>query len=174
MMIQKRTQPRASEFTTGLLSSPFGYRLIRIRSERGNAILEFALVMPLMVLLITVICQLGVLFNQQISLTHAATIGAQTLMQDRLSPSNDPCLDTFNAIKDAAPTLNSSSIVVTLTMNNNTPITNTTCPGKQTQLVQGGPVTVQVTYPYAISLIGYQVSSLSGTMVSGAITETEY
>jgi Flp pilus assembly protein TadG len=142
--------------------------------DQGNAILEFALVMPLMVLIITIICQLGIVFNQQISLTHAATIGAQMLMQDRLSTSEDPCADTFRSVTAAAPTLKASNIVMTLTMNNNAPISLTSCPGKQTQLVQGGPVTVQVTYPYSITLIGYQVSSLSGTMTSGAITETEY
>jgi hypothetical protein len=130
--------------------------------------------LPLVVLIITIIWQLGALFNQQISLTQATTAAAQVLQADRLSPSADPCADTFNALVAAAPTLNPSKIVITLTMNNNTPVTKTSCPGKQTQLVQGGPVTLLATYPYSFSLLGYSTSSFSGTMSSGAITETEY
>lgn len=175
MMMRPHTHESDSSSAAGLNVSALSlFRLPLPWSDHGNAIVEIALVMPLLVLVITVICQLGIVFNQQISLTHASAIGAQTLMQDRLSPTGDPCADTFNAIKAAAPTLDPSNIAITLTLNNNTPITNTSCPGKQTQLVQGGPVTLQVTYPFSISLIGYQVSYLSGTMGSGAITETEY
>jgi Flp pilus assembly protein TadG len=146
----------------------------RMQSEQGVAIVEIALALPLIVLLISVIWQLGLLFNQQITLTYAATVGAQALQADRLSTSGDPCADIFNAIKAAAPTLKSSNIAMTLTMNNNPSVSQTSCSGKQNQLVQGGPVTVQATYPYSFSLVGYTVSSWSGTMSSGSITETEY
>ena len=145
-----------------------------VRSEDANAIVETALTLPFVVLIITVIWQAGMFFNQMISLTQGVTVGAQVLQADRLSTSNDPCADTFNAIKAAAPTLIPSKIGITLTMNNNTAITQTSCAGKQTQLVQGGPVTVQATYPYSISLIGYKLTTFSGSMNSGAITETEY
>lgn len=157
--------------TSGSRPSP---RTMPCEWTQGNTILEFALVMPVMVLIVTVIWQLGVVFNHQIALTHAATIGAQALMADRLSSSNDPCADTFNAVKGAAPSLDPSKIVMTVTMNNNTSISQTSCPGKQGQLVQGGPVTLQTGYPYSIALIGYKALAISGNMTSGTITETEY
>jgi len=144
------------------------------RAEQGNAVVEIALTLPLVVLIITVIWQLGIVFNQMISLTQATTAAAQVLQADRLSTSNDPCGDTFSAIKAAAPTLTSSKIGITFVFNGNTAITQTSCPGKQTQLVQGGSVSVQTTYPYSISLIGYKLTSLSGTMNSGTISEIEY
>ena len=142
--------------------------------ERGNAIVETALALPMIVLLITVIWQVGWLLTQANSLTQAATAGAQVLQSDRLSPTGDPCADVFSAVKNAAPTLTSSKINLKLTLNNNTPITLTSCPGKGTQLAQGGPVTLEVTYPYSFTLLGYTVNSFSGTMSSGAITEIEY
>ena len=153
---------------------PLGPRLTAIRSEQGVAMVEIALTLPLMVVLITVIWQLGLLLSQQTTLTYAATIGAQALMVDRTSTSNDPCADTFNAIKGAAPTLISANISMTISMNNNTSITQKSCSGKQTQLVQGGPVTVQATYPYSFSIVGYTVNSWSGNISSGTIAETEY
>ncbi len=144
------------------------------RQDDGNAIVEIALTLPLVVLMVTVIWQMGLLFNQMISLTQAAAVAAQVLQSDRLSASNDPCADTFNALTAAAPTLTPSNIVITLTLNNNSSITKTNCPGSQTQLVQGGPVTVQATYPFTFSLLGYTTTAFSGTMSSGAITEIEY
>ena len=145
-----------------------------VQNEHGNAIVETALALPMIVLIITAIWQVGLLLTQANSLTQAATAGAQVLQSDRLSATGDPCADVFAAVKGAAPTLTSSKISLTLTLNNNTPISNTSCPGKQTQLAQGGPVTLEVTYPYSFSVLGYTVSTFSGTMSSGAITEIEY
>lgn len=142
------------------------------KSDSGNAIVETALTLPLVLMIFMIIWEFGLIYNQQISLTQATTIGAQVLQSDRMSTSNDPCLDTFNAIKAYAPTLTPSKIGLTLTLNNNAPINQTSCPGKQTQLTMGGPVKVQTTYPYTLSIIGASITS--GTMSSGLITEIEY
>ena len=154
-----------------------------VQDESGNTIVETALMLPLLLLVLLAIFKVGMVFNQAISLTQAANIGAQVLQTDRWSKSNDPCLDVFNAIKGAAPTLNSKNITLILTLNNNPSITatsTTTCSGKQSQLQQGGPVALEVKYPFSFSLIGYGSSSFvgsatwSGTMSSGKITELEY
>lgn len=174
MMMRKRFRSADPACASVGRRTRLGPRFAAIRSEQGVAMVEIALILPLVVVLITVIWQLGLLLNQQIALTYGAEVGAQTLMVDRTSTSNDPCADTFNAVKAAAPTLNSSNIAITLTMNNNPAISAKTCSGKQTQLVQGGPVSVQATYPYGFSIVGYKVNSWSGTMSSGSIAETEY
>ena len=140
--------------------------------------IEVALTLPLILLVFTMIFKLGFVFNQAIALTQAASIGAQVLQTASWSKSNDPCLDVYNAVKAAAPTLTPSSITIVLTLNNNPPITGTTCSGKQSQIKQGGPVTVEVKYPYSFSLIAPGEpggsASWSGSMSSGPITEQEY
>jgi hypothetical protein len=143
-----------------------------VGDEQGNTIVEVALTLPLILLIFTMIFKLGFVFNQ------AANIGAQVLQTERWSKSNDPCLDVYNAVKAAAPTLNPINIGLTLTLNNTTPIAGTTCSGQQGLIKQGGPVTVEVTYPYSFSLIapGHAGGSAtwSGNMSSGPITEQEY
>jgi Flp pilus assembly protein TadG len=145
---------------------------VRYRGNDGNAILEFALILPTLLMVITGVWQFGVLYNHYILLTQATTAGAQTLQTDRLSTANDPCADTFTAIANAAPTLDPTKIGITITMNNNTAITSKTCSGKQTQLAMGGPVTVQATYPYSLNIAGITIGS--GSMSSWAISEISY
>jgi Flp pilus assembly protein TadG len=140
--------------------------------NEGNAIVEFALVLPILLMVVTGIWQFGVAYNHFIVLTQATTAGAQTLQSDRLSPADDPCADTYNAIVNAAPTLNPAKVSVTISMNNGAAITKNTCSGQQTQLAMGGPVTVQATYPYTLTVAG--LSLVSGNMSSGTISEISY
>lgn len=140
-----------------------------LRSEQGNAIIETALSLPILLTVVTAIGQMGVLYNQQISLTQATTQGAQVLQTDRLSASGDPCADTFAAIKNFAPTLTSTNIAVTISING-TKLTKTSCAGQA--LSMGDQVSVQSTYPYSLTIFGLPVSS--GNFSTGTIAETEY
>jgi Flp pilus assembly protein TadG len=49
------------------------------RSEKGAAAVEFALVMPLLLLLVFGIIEFGFVFNRYISVTHAAREGVREL-----------------------------------------------------------------------------------------------
>lgn len=51
----------------------------RDRSERGAAAVEFALVLPLLLLLVLGIIEFGFIFNRYISVTHAAREGVREL-----------------------------------------------------------------------------------------------
>ena len=76
-------------------------------------------------------------------------------------------------IKNAAPNLTSSKISVTVTMNGTTPTqTGNTCSGAQTDLVQGGPVSVSATYPCSLSIYG--VTFGSSCQLQAKVTEYEY
>jgi Flp pilus assembly protein TadG len=145
---------------------------LHFSGSEGNAIVEFALVLPILLMVVTGIWQFGVAYNHFIVLTQAATAGAQTLQSDRLSPADDPCADTYNAIVNAAPTLNPAKVSLTISMNGGAAITKNTCSGQQTQLAMGGPVTVQATYPYTLTVAG--LSLVSGNMSSGTISEISY
>jgi Flp pilus assembly protein TadG len=52
-------------------------RIHTARSERGAAAVEFALVMPLLFLLVFGIIEFGFIFNKELSVTHAAREGVR-------------------------------------------------------------------------------------------------
>ena len=47
------------------------------KNEKGQSMVEFALVFPILILLVLGIIQFGIIFSAQISLTHAAREGAR-------------------------------------------------------------------------------------------------
>jgi Flp pilus assembly protein TadG len=143
-----------------------------LRREDGGPLVEIALTVPVLLGVLTGICTFGIAFSNQLTLTQAVGSGGQLLSQIRTTTTN-PCADTFTAIKNAAPNLTSSKIAVTVTMNGTTPTqTGNTCSGAQTNLVQGGPVTVSATYPCSLSIYG--VSFGSSCQLQAKVTEYEY
>jgi Flp pilus assembly protein TadG len=139
------------------------------REQNGSSLIEFALVLPVMLLVMTGIFSMGIAFNQQEQLTQAVGAGGQYLQQIRTS-TTDPCKDTFTAITGAAPNLTSANITLTVTMGS-TAVTAKTCAGDQTDLTQGGNVTVSATYP--CSIIAYKYAFGTCTL-NAEVTEYEY
>jgi Flp pilus assembly protein TadG len=138
--------------------------------EEGTALVEFTLTLPILVAILTGIFELGIAFNNQLSLTQAVGSGAQYLQEIRQT-TTDPCRDTINTIESAAPYLISSKINLTLTMNG-TQVSGNSCAGDQSDLAQGEPVTVAATYPCNISIYGVKFSSTCN--LSAQVTEYEY
>jgi Flp pilus assembly protein TadG len=100
------------------------------------------------------IFQCGIIFSNYIQLTNAVGVGAQYLQTIRQT-STDPCKDTFTAITNAAPALNSSNITVTFTFNPTAAqVTAKTCSGDQSELTQGEAATVTATYPASLVVMG--------------------
>src|SRR5579884_3283727 len=67
---------------------------MRHRSERGTALVEFALVLPLVLMLAFGVMTAGITYNHKIDLTHAAREGARygaTLAELQCSGSPNPC-----------------------------------------------------------------------------------
>src|SRR5689334_1500467 len=50
---------------------------IRLRSQRGQAMAEFAIVVPVLLLVLMAIMQLGIVYNNWVTLTDAARAGAR-------------------------------------------------------------------------------------------------
>jgi Flp pilus assembly protein TadG len=113
------------------------------RSESGQALVEFALVLPLLTVLLLGVIQFGILFNNYETLTDAARVGARAAILVRVSGTT-PASAT-QAVYNAAPGLKQSQLGVTVT-----------CPNWTTA---GTDVTVNATYPYSINLLGWVVSS---------------
>ena len=90
----------------------------RLRQEDGQALVEFAIVVPLLLMLVTGIIQFGLVFNKYITLTDAARNGAQTLAIGRgLSNPCDPAvLQTINS--GSATQVTSSNVVPSFSSSN--------------------------------------------------------
>jgi len=138
--------------------------------ERGNALVEIALTLPIFLGLLTAVLSFGVAFSNQLTLTHAVGSGAQRLQQIRTSTS-DPCADTLTAITSAAPTLKPSNISLTLNLNGTT-VSGTSCSGYQSYIVLQQPVTVTASYPCSLSVYG--VSMGSSCRLGAQVTEYAY
>jgi Flp pilus assembly protein TadG len=147
--------------------------LVRTGDE-GSALVEIALVMPMLLAVITAICAFAVAFNNQLTLTSAVGSGAQYLQLIRTTTSN-PCADTLTAIENAAPNLTPGSINLSFNFNGTTVASNS-CAGDQSYLVQGQSVTVSATYPCALPIMpmGYGTKFVSSCQLAAKVTEYEY
>lgn len=122
---------------------------------------EFALVIPVFLLLVYGIIQFGILFNNYITLTDAVRVGARQAAVSRTLP--DPEGSATTRLKNAAHGLDVDQLVVTVD-----PLDPSD--GSRTW-VQGGDVTVKATYPFSINLFGFVV--MSGNMGSETTERVE-
>jgi Flp pilus assembly protein TadG len=86
----------------------------RVRDVSGAAAMEFALVLPPLLLLLFGIIKFGIVFNNYIELTNAAAAGARQLAISRGSAT--PYSSTISTIKAAAPNLAPAKISTVLSV----------------------------------------------------------
>jgi Flp pilus assembly protein TadG len=122
---------------------------------RGQAMVEFTLILPLLLLLILGIYQFGQTYADYIQVTNAARDGGRKALVSRSDASG--VADAVTAAKNATWWLDKSQIVVSVS------------PGQP--WAQGQTVTVTVTYPYTINLLGLVVAS--GTLKSTTTVRME-
>jgi Flp pilus assembly protein TadG len=121
-----------------------------IQSERGQTMTEFALILPLLVVLLFGIIQFGIIFNNYVTLTDAVRAGARTAAVSR--GSGNPSGACVTRVLGAAGNLDQTTLQPTVT-----------CTSPWTP---GSDVTVSASYPYNVSLLGWVVASgqLNSTM----------
>jgi Flp pilus assembly protein TadG len=112
-----------------------------IRNERGQTMVEFALVIPILCVVLFGILQFGALYNDYVTLTDATRVGARRAAVSRFESSPSAAAET--AMRRAASGLTASKLIVSV---------NSTWK-------QGDPVVVEGTYPYSINLLGMVVKS---------------
>jgi len=161
--------PSAKAYFRPLSTDRRSQALLR-RGEVGAALVELAVTMPILLALITGIFSFGLAFNHALTLTSAVGAGGQYLQLIRTS-TTDPCADTFAAIGSAAPGLTAGNISLSFNLNGTT-VTGNTCPGDQSYLASGAPVTITATYPCSLSIVGSKFSS--GCQLWAKVTEFEY
>jgi len=123
-----------------------------IRAERGQTAVEFALVLPLLLVLLLGIIQFGVAFSHYVTLTDAARVGARKAITVRVDGTTP--YDATKAVRDAAGGLDQSQLQV-----------NVDDPSWTTS---GSQITVTATYPYKIDIPLLGLSVVSGTLTAKA------
>lgn len=151
-------------------SRPAGTRFhSRLRTDdEGSNLVEFALLLPLLLMFLTGIFSIGAAFVHHQALWQAVSKAAEVLSESR-DTSSDPCAEVFAAIQDAAPNLTPTSINISLTMNG-AGASGTSCAGSvsalKLQTGQKGSVTVQATYPCSVQVFGITVAPITCTATS--------
>ena len=138
--------------------------------ETGGALVEMALCLPIMLMIFTGITSFGLALNNYIMLTNAVEVGARQLAIGR-GQYTDPCSTISTTISSASPLLKSANLTYTFTLNGTAYTNKTTCTAGAAQLVQGTPVSVQVTYPCSLLIYGKNV--VPGCTLTAQTTELE-
>ncbi len=128
----------------------------RGRGQKGTALLEFAFVVPVLLIIVMGIIVFGTALNNYIQLTEAAATGARFLAVSRGQTTN-PCGDTIPVITAAATNLTASSMQFKFVLNGNSYGPGGTafgCSGAQSNLAQSQPASVIVTYPCNLTVMG--------------------
>ena len=126
--------------------------------DSGQAAVELALCLPVLLLVVTGILTFGLAINNYIMLTDATGVGARAMAISR-GQTTDPCSTAATAIYNAAPLLTKASMKFTFNFNG-TVYTGTSCnsgsttTGAASHLVQGMPAKVTVTYPCVLKVYG--------------------
>ena len=135
--------------------------------DEGQALVEFGLVLPVLLLMILGLIKGGILFNNYLQLTDAARTGARQLAISR--GQSTPCGDAANRLIGSAGGLSGSGIVISMSESPEAPTDppnatyTTTGPPAQTPsaltcpftLTSGSAVTVHITYPCDFSFFGF-------------------
>ena len=161
-------------------------RRSRLRvSDRGQAMVELALCLPILLVLMTGISSFGVALNNYQTLTDAVSVGARILATSR-TQTTDPCNLAYVAVTNAAPFLvqQGGALTFTTSMFNplpagtqraGSPYTGTTCAsanastGAAGNLVQNGSVRLAITYPCNLTIFGANL--IPGCTLHAQITE---
>ncbi len=155
----------------GRTGIPSAYRTVSSRFRQfcrlreGNALVEFALVAPLLLCLLMGLVAIGVLVNNYITLTDAVAMGARAFAESTgvsSSPVNgDPCAYAVSVMNSDAKSLATANITYTIKY---TPASTgtqsgnlgSTCTGTFSGMTEGDQVQITATYPALMLYTTYQ------------------
>lgn len=121
----------------------------RARDEQGQALLEFAFVLPVLLTLLLGMIVFGLTLHNYMVLTNATNLGAQLVSMSR-GQTTDPCQTTVQAVYAAAPSLVQANLKFNIVLNGTLVANNAaapSCSGGQQYLVESQTAQVMVTYP---------------------------
>jgi Flp pilus assembly protein TadG len=136
-------------------------RRISITNERGQAMAELAIVMPILTVLLLGIVQFGIAFNHYLTLTDAVRAGGRQATVSRFLDSSARAPAITQRVKDAAGGLDSTKVAVTVTAPD----------GSAASWAPGSDVKVTGSYPYSIDVFG--LPFVKGSLSTSATERVE-
>lgn len=121
----------------------------KMKKEQGQTMAEFALVLPILLVLLLGIFQFGVAFNNYVTLTDAVRAGARKAAVSRNE--SDPAGVCRAQVLAAADNLDTAELEPTIKCDSS--------------WAPGSDVTVHADYPFNVSLLGW-------VLVSGRLNST--
>jgi Flp pilus assembly protein TadG len=148
---------------------------LRKRSEEGGALVEMALVLPILMLILTGIFSFGIAMANYIQLTEAVDVGGRQLAISR-GMTGDICATAVAAIENAAPSLNPALMSFTIVLNGDNvggTSCNTTAAAADMKAapLATPPGSAQVTVTYPCNLAVYGRNLLPGCHLVAQTTE---
>lgn len=122
------------------------------RSERGQALVEFAIVLPILAGLLIGIVQVGLVLSNYVKLTDATRVGARKAISVRLGGVTPD--DAAQAVRDSAGDLKQSDLGVTVVDS------DWSAPGSQ--------IVVTATYPFSVDIPFFGIHIANGTLTATA------
>jgi Flp pilus assembly protein TadG len=116
------------------------------RREDGQALVEFAVVANILIVLLLAIVQFGVVWTNYETVTDSAREGVRRAVVNRSSGQSAMVSAATVGARESSPDLNQANFSVSVTAPNGT-------------WNQGDPITVTTSYPYSISIFGWAVKS---------------
>jgi Flp pilus assembly protein TadG len=147
----------------------------RVRREQGQAMVEFAVILPVLLILVTGIIQFGTLYNKYIVLTDAVRAGARILSVGR--GLDNPCDPGVTQALQAGTSIGLTASQVTPGFPSSADYCGTgtytygshgNTGGKE---VQGDQATLSATQPFTLSVFGMSVVTLNLTASSSNAVE---
>lgn len=145
-------------------------RALGIRGEEGGALLEFAVVLPMLISILTGAASFSLAFYSLQQLQNATSGAVQAIAAEQGEiPNNDPCALAVTDVVATLPGWTTGNLTYTLTVTDSTgtghtygPTTGSsfTCAGDGTYEQPNEPVSLTVSYKYAwLPVLAFSPSS---------------
>lgn len=159
-----------------------GLRRFLRSDSQGQALVEMAFTLPIMMLMITGMTSFGLLLNNYLMLSHASDVGARYLAINQgnfdTGGTTNPCAMAATQIQAAAGTLAAGNLSYTITFYNSSSASTgsysssngatsfgagSTCAsgGATAMGLGGGSVSVQLSYPFLLTVYGWAPSTMT-------------
>lgn len=140
------------------------HRRDKAGGERGQSAVEFVLMVPLLLLVMTGALSFGIALQKSLLLTNGVNVGGQLLAMSR-GQTTDPCATAYTAINNASPGL-SSGLSLSFVINGTTFSNTTTC--TTADLEQGAAAQVTANYPCTLAIFEVPIHACS---IQSQVTE---
>ncbi|MHC1682227.1 MAG: TadE/TadG family type IV pilus assembly protein [Clostridiaceae bacterium] len=104
-----------------------------LKNQKGQSLVEFAIILPLLLLIVMAIIEFGMMLNSYITIQSASREGARTAI---VGSSN---IEIQNLIVNTTPNLKASQLTINITPN-------------ESSRKSGEPLTVKLTYNYDLTV----------------------